>query len=175
MDSEKLIITPKTRVLQLLEAYPQLEVVLIGYVPAFKKLKNPFLRNTVARITTLQQAAAIGNVKTEDLINRLRREVGQKLISVSGESTYNTNQPKWYDENSVSHATDVRRMLEAGEHPVNQIMADLNSLEPDKIYKVIAPFIPAPLIDKASSLGFDHWLKKEADELFFIYFKRRPV
>lgn len=172
MDSVKLTITPKTKVLQLLEAYPQLEEVLIGYVPAFRKLKNPFLRNTVARITSLQQAATIGNVKTEDLINRLRREVGQELISVSGESTYNTSQPEWFDERKISNETDIREMLEAGEQPVNQIMADLNKLDADKIYKVIAPFIPAPLIDKASSLGFDHWLRKEADELFIVYLKR---
>ena len=61
----ELIITPKTKVLQVIEAYPQLEEVLIGYVPAFVKLKNPILRKTVARIATLQQAAAIGNVKVE--------------------------------------------------------------------------------------------------------------
>ena len=53
---QKLIITPKTKVLQLIEAYPHLEDVLIEYVPAFKKLKNPILRNTVAKIATLQQA-----------------------------------------------------------------------------------------------------------------------
>lgn len=44
MENE-LIITPKTKVLQLIEAYPQLEAVLIGYVPAFKKLQNPVLRD----------------------------------------------------------------------------------------------------------------------------------
>ena len=40
MENHKLIISPKTKVLQLLEAYPQLEDLLIGYVPAFKKLKK---------------------------------------------------------------------------------------------------------------------------------------
>ncbi|MGD8491813.1 MAG: DUF1858 domain-containing protein, partial [Anaerolineae bacterium] len=52
------IIAPKTKVAELISAYPQLEQVLIDYVPAFEKLKNPVLRKTVARITTLQQAAA---------------------------------------------------------------------------------------------------------------------
>ena len=61
MESPKLIISPKTKVLQLLEAYPALEDLLIDYVPAFRKLKNPVLRNTVAKIATLQQAAAIGH------------------------------------------------------------------------------------------------------------------
>ena len=69
METPKLIISPKTKVLQLIEAYPQLEDMLIEYVPTFRKLKNPILRNTIAKITTLQQAATIGNVKVEELIN----------------------------------------------------------------------------------------------------------
>ena len=54
METPKLIISPKTKVLQLIEAYPQLEDMLIDYVPAFRKLKNPIMRNTVAKMTTLQ-------------------------------------------------------------------------------------------------------------------------
>jgi hypothetical protein len=73
MEKNQIIITPKTKVLQLIEAYPQLEDVLIAYVPAFKKLKNPVLRKTVAKIATLQQAASIGNVQVSDLINHLRK------------------------------------------------------------------------------------------------------
>ncbi|MFH0843803.1 MAG: DUF1858 domain-containing protein [Bacteroidota bacterium] len=52
----QLLITPKTKVLQLIETFPELEEVLINAVPAFEKLKNPVLRKTVARIATLQQA-----------------------------------------------------------------------------------------------------------------------
>ena len=36
--------------------------------------------------------------------------------------------------------------------------------------EVIAPFIPAPLLDKSLSLNYRHWLKKESDEKFVIYF-----
>ena len=36
MEKKDLIITPKTKVYDLLEAYPDLEDVLIGYVPAFE-------------------------------------------------------------------------------------------------------------------------------------------
>jgi hypothetical protein len=87
-NSEKIIITPRTKVMQLIETWPQLEDVLIGYVPAFSKLKNPVLRKTVARIATLQQAASVGNVKVEDLINHLRKEVGQDLLADNEETGY---------------------------------------------------------------------------------------
>jgi hypothetical protein len=170
MDENKLIITPKTKVLQLIEAYPQLEEVLIGYVPAFEKLKNPVLRKTVARVATLQQAAAIGNVKVEELINVLRKAVGQDLLEGADEMEFTTQKPHWFDSKKVASEIDVRVMLQAGEQPVNQIMADLTDLSSDKIYKVVAPFITAPLIDKASSLGIKHWVEKIDDEHFNIYF-----
>lgn len=170
---EILIITPKTKVLQLIESYPQLEDVLIDYVPAFKKLKNPVLRKTVAKIATLQQAAAVGDVKVEDLINVLRKEVGQDILSEENSTNYNTRKPAWFSEDKIVSKLDVREMLASGEHPVNQVITDLRSLPDGKIYKLIAPFVPAPLIDKASSLGFEHWIKQEGEERFLVNFIRQ--
>ncbi len=170
MKKNQLIISPKTKVLHLIETYPELENVLINYVPAFKKLKNPILRRTVAKIATLQQAASIGNVNVGDLINHLRKEVGQDLIKNEIENTYNTLQPEWFDTAKIVQELDVRDMLAAGEHPVNQVMADLKKLPANSIYKMIAPFLPAPLIDKASSIDAKHWVVKEREDLFIIYF-----
>lgn len=167
----KLIITPKTKVLELIETYPQLEDVLIHYAPAFKKLKNPVLRRTVAKIATLQQAAAIGNVKTEDLINRLRKEVGQDLVEGETGIKYNYVKPSWFSEDEIAKRFNAAEMLAAGEHPVNQVIADLKQLETGKIYELKAPFLPAPLIDKATSLGAKHWIEQRGDEEFFIYFQ----
>lgn len=165
-----LIITPKTKVLELIETYPELEDILIQYAPAFKKLKNPVLRKTVGKIATLQQAAAIGDVKVGDLINRLRKEVGQDLYSGESSSQYTTEKPGWFSEDLLETEFNAKDMLAAGEHPVNQVMADLKNLDNGKIYKLIAPFLPAPLIDKASSLNIKHWVEKINDELFHIYF-----
>ena len=168
--TDKLIITPKTKVLQLIESYPQLEDVLIEYVPTFKKLKNPVLRKIVARIATLQQAAAIGNVKVEELINRLRNEIGQDLYSKGVDVEYNTKKPVWFNTNSIATEFDATEMLARGEHPVNQVIADLNIMESSKIYKLTAPFLPAPLIDKATSLKILHWVEKIATDDYNIYF-----
>ena len=165
-----LIITPKTKVLELIETYPELENVLIEYAPAFKNLKNPVLRRTVAKIATLQQAAAIGGVKTEELINRLRKEVGQDLITGESGSQYNYQKPHWFAAEKIIKRFNASEMLAAGEHPVNQVIADLNHLEEGKIYELKAPFLTAPLIDKATSLGLKHWIDKKSDEEYFIYF-----
>jgi hypothetical protein len=167
-----LIITPKTKVLELIETYPELEDILIEIAPAFKKLKNPVLRKTVAKIATLQQAASIGGIKTEELINRLRKEVGQENITSDAGVQYNYVKPIWFSEEKIAKRFNASEMLAAGEHPVNQVIADLNHLEDGKIYLLIAPFLTAPLIDKATSLSLKHWVDKQGDEEFFIYFSK---
>ena len=129
MENSKLIITPKTKVLQLIETYPELEDKLISKVPTFKKLKNPLLRRTVAKIATLQQAASIGNIDVGELINFLRKEVGQETMEEVEGSTYNTNKPVWFIEEDIIRELDVREMLSRGEHPVNQVISDLTHLK----------------------------------------------
>ncbi len=165
-----LIISPKTKVLQLIETYPQLEDILIEYAPAFKKLKNPILRKTVAKVATLQQAAAVGNVKVEDLINRLRKETGQDFYSGSSSTVYITEKPDWFDDKLIASEFDAKKMLANDEHPVAKVIADLNSIEKGKIYKLLAPFLPAPLIDKATSLKIKHWIEKLNDDEVNVYF-----
>ncbi|MFN8240481.1 MAG: DUF1858 domain-containing protein [Bacteroidales bacterium] len=170
MENTQLIITPKTKVLELIEAYPHLEDVLIKYVPAFSKLKNPLLRRTVAKIATLQQAASIGNVKTGDLINLLRKEAGQELMNAADDTTYNTKKPAWFELALIEKEFDIREMLAAGEQPVNQVISDLNHLNKGKIYKLTSPFLPAPLIDKAISLKIEHWVSNDLENSVLVYF-----
>lgn len=163
-------ITPKSKVLNVIEEFPQLEEVLINYVPAFSKLKNPVLRKTVAKVATLQQAAAIAGVRVEELINHLRKEVGQDLLLESSSQEYTTSQPHWFDAEKIVLELNASEMLGQGEHPVNQVMADLKLMNSRSIYKLIAPFLPAPLIDKATSLDVQHWVEKQTDGSFIIYF-----
>jgi len=170
---ERLIITPKTKVLQFLEAYPELEDELTGFVPAFRKLKNPVLRRTVAKVATLQQAAAIGNLKVEELINHLRKKAGQDLISGESGNLYNLESPVWFSEEKVKISFDAGEMLSRGEHPVAQVMEDLKKLDPGDIYCLSAPFLPAPLIDKATSLGALHWVVKIREDAYQVYFTKQ--
>lgn len=168
----ELIITPKTKVLDIITNYPALEEELINYVPAFEKLKNPLLRHTVAKVATLQQAATIGNVNVSVLVNHLRTLIGQNTETVqSQDGQYNYIQPEWFSVSKISQEFDVREMLNRGEHPVAQVMEDLKQLPEGSIYKLTASFLPVPLIDKASAIGFSHWILEQAEEVI-IYFKK---
>ncbi len=68
-----LSIGPETTIAALLCTFPAPEEVLIEMAPAFAKLRNPLVRRTVARIATLEQAAAIGGVDLQGMILKLRR------------------------------------------------------------------------------------------------------
>jgi len=172
----KLIITPKTKIYDLLEAYPQLEDILIGSAPPFKKLRNPILRKTIAKITSLAQAATIGGLKVEELINKLRAEVGQSASeAIEVESgNYITEKPDWFGENRIVESIDIRDMLNAGEQPVHEVLSAIKRLGDNEILKVIAPFIPAPLIDKSLSLSYQHWLEKKGEEEYWVFFNFPP-
>ncbi|MFV0377254.1 MAG: DUF1858 domain-containing protein [Mangrovibacterium sp.] len=168
-----LIITPKTKIYDLLEAYPQLEDVLIEQAPQFKKLKNPVLRKTIARVTTLAQAAVVGGLKVEELILKLRAEVGQEEIAAleAEEGKINTQKPDWFDSSTVIETLDVREKLNQGEHPIHDIMAAIKKLKENELLKVVAPFIPAPMIEKTLSLDYKHWLVEHSKEEYWVYFK----
>ena len=61
-------------------------------------------------------------------------------------------------------------MLEEGEQPVNQVINDMKKLPDGKIYKLKVPFVSAPIIDKATSLNFRHWVDKKSTEKVDVYF-----
>ena len=171
---EKLIITPKTKIFELLEAYPELEEILISAAPQFKKLKNPILRKTITKITNLNQAAIIGGLKVEVLVNKLRTEVGQTAVESldTEQGNYNTKKPEWFDKSAIVGTIDIRDMLNAGEQPVHEVLSAIKKLEKSKILKVVAPFVPAPLLDKSLSLNYKHWLNKKSEEEYWVYFNK---
>lgn len=70
-------LTPETKVAALLEAYPELEPVLIAAAPAFNKLSSPVLRRTIARVTSLRRAAEVAGLPVRELVVRLRAAAGR--------------------------------------------------------------------------------------------------
>ena len=171
---EKLIITPKTKIYDLLESYPELEEVLISAAPEFKKLRNPVLRKTITRITNISQAATIGGLNVEELVNRLRETVGQENIEQLDDTgaKYITSRPDWFKEDSVVNTIDIREMLNRDEQPVHEVLASIKKLNENEILEILAPFIPAPLLDKSLSLEYRHWLLKKDTGDYRVYFSK---
>lgn len=172
----KLIITPRTKIHDLLEAYPGLEETLIQAAPQFRKLKNPVLRRTIARVTSLSQAAIIGGLKVEELVNKLRAAAGQQSLDnfENEAASYNFKVPGWFSSGAVSKVIDIGELLNAGEQPVHEVLSALKKLEEGDILEIRAPFIPAPLVDKATGLEYDYWISEVSDDEFIVYFSKLP-
>jgi len=169
----RLIITPETKVFDLLKEYPQLEDVLIEITPVFRKLKNPVLRKTIARVTNLRQAAAVGNVLLEQIINRLRKEVGQdKMENIKEEKKYNDS-PAWFDSSKVAESLDARPIINSGGHPLDTVIKAVKGMHKGNIFELITPFLPMPLIDKVEQMGFESWSTQTSSDVFKTYFFSR--
>lgn len=167
---DKLIITPEIKVHDLLKEFPQLEEVLIDVSPFFKKLKNPVLRRTIARVTNLRQAAAVGNVSLEEIINRLRKEVGQDKIENLKEEKKYIDAPKWFDESKIAESLDARPIINSGGHPLDTVIKAVKSMSDGNIYELITPFLPMPLIDKVEAMGYESWSTQSDADIFKTYF-----
>jgi len=172
MNEEIFNITPETKIDQLLKAYPELEATLIDIAPAFKKLQNPVLRKTIAKVTSIRQAAKIGNIPLGEVINRLRQQVGQQMLNDVSEGTdeNDTEPPGWFDRSHVVKTLDARPMLEAGEEPVKFVFKELDKIGSGQIFELVTPFLPAPLIAMAQKKGFQVWTKQTAENHFSNYF-----
>jgi hypothetical protein len=156
MSETKIIITPKARVGELLDAFPFLEKVLLEMSPAFEKLKNPILRKTVARVATLQQIAVVGGLNVDELVNRLREEAGQSAVEASGQDALymSSVQPGWFSKDKIADSFDASPVISSGGSPMNEILQRTKLLKPGDIFELKTPFIPAPVLDMLREKGF---------------------
>jgi len=168
-------IVPAIKISQLLDAYPQLEEQLIKLSPAFKKLQNPMLRKTVAKLATLAQAAKIGKVPIQEMVNILRAAVGQEPIDVTvTEEITSEHAPPWFKTLKISGSLDGRPLLDAGEFPLNRVLEDLKKLADGEGYELTAPFLPAPLIEKVMKKGYACWAREDkANGCYLVYFTKQ--
>jgi len=183
MSDEPLQIRSSTKVAQLLDAYPELEEILIRMAPPFKKLKNPILRKSVAKVATLQQAAMAGRLDLSSMINELdlssminelRQEVGQSPLAASeGPSVgdYLGSAPEWFDSGCVATSLDDRAG-DSDEMAINRIIKAMRGLSDRQVVELTTTFLPAPGIDVARKKGLHTWTVQELENLYKTYFAR---
>lgn len=171
---ENKLITPDMTVAELLKLHPQMEDKLIEMAPVFVKLKNPVLRRTIARVTTLKQASAVGGIELGELINKLRKTAGQdKMIKEEYSGEKPETKPDWVSQNSISIEYDATIDLNNGVHPVAKVTKEINELKENESYLLITPFLPAPLIEMARNKGFATFSEERSAGQFATYISKR--
>jgi len=173
MTKGKLDITPSTTVHDLLNEYPELEENLIGLAPPFKKLRNPALRKSVAKVATLKHISSVGNIPLADLINNIRAELGQSASTESyKDEVYFTDQPGWFSKEKVSASLVEGQAGDKDQMTVVAVSREANSIEKGQIVELITTFLPAPGIDSMRSKGYSVWTtRSDGDEIRTYFLK----
>ena len=164
-------VTPKTKILELLDNFPELEDYLISLVPAFVKLKNPVLRNTIARMATVEHAASVGNVSLSFLINSINEKLG---LSPSVYEDYSVENENINIEGKKLISTlNADEIIATGEKPVSTVMKKLNMLSDEEMLRLDCSFHPAPLIEMAREKGYAAKEIKNHDNSFSVFFVKK--
>ena len=169
-------ITPETKIAELLEAYPQLEEVLIQQSPHFKALKNPILRKTVAKVATLEKAAQMSGIPVRRLVATLREaaglpgepsaaDLGPELEPAAADAVA----PGWFDQGKVGLTVDADDLLAKGEVPLPRINRAVTELQPGALLCVKSAFRPAPLLEALQKAGHRTYVTKASPDAFHTY------
>ncbi len=173
---ERCAITPATRVAELLESWPELEPVLVAQAPAFRRLKNPVLRRTVARVATLEQAAGVGGVTVRDLVAALRHAAGLGDAPPGEpdavEAGVASVPPDWVSSGPVVVTIDAEALLEAGEVPLPVVNERARGLGPGELLRIDSGFRPAPLVEALSKQGFRSFVRAASPGRFETFVSR---
>lgn len=144
-------ITGRSKLMDVLKAYPQLEEQIIAVAPPFKNLRNPILRRTVAQLATLEQVAQIGQINVTDLIRILRRAAGLEELPDGPAQAFvppprTADDPAWI-EGAPAHVLDGVALLRDGVAPVQRVNELLAGLPADAFILLTTDFKPAPIIE----------------------------
>jgi hypothetical protein len=171
MSQERLEITPTVTVHSLLNEYPELEEVLIGIAPPFKKLKNPILRKSIAKVATIKHISSVGNVPLDELIEKLREAVGQNSTSESfSDQNYYGKQPDWFAPEKIVLTIEEDKLEDKDRMTLTVILKEAKKVSKGEIIELITSFLPAPGIDILKSKNYSVWTKKEGDDVIKSYF-----
>ncbi|MBT3250747.1 MAG: DUF1858 domain-containing protein [Candidatus Marinimicrobia bacterium] len=166
-------IVPSLTVHELLEAYPELEDVLIGIAAPFKKLKNPILRKTVAKVATLKHISSVGGVPLVELIAKLRKAVGQSPShELYDDEEYFGEEPGWFSLEKVALSIEEDKVENKDEMTLVAILKGAKTVKAGEIIELITTFLPAPGIDAMRSKGYSAWVKKTSGGIIKSYFQK---
>jgi hypothetical protein len=164
-------IGPSTTVHELLNAYPDLEEKLINIAPPFKKLRNPLLRKSVAKVATMKHISSVGGVPLDELIGKLREAVGQpESMDSYRDQDYFGEQPDWFSPDKISLSLDEDKMEDKDRMTLVVILKEAKNVKKGEIIELVTSFLPAPGIDILKSKGYSVWTRKEGDGLIKSYF-----
>jgi uncharacterized protein (DUF2249 family) len=172
-------ITLETKIADLLNDYMGMKAILIDINPKFKKLNNPVLRRTLGRIASVRQAAIVGAMDPMDLVDQLRKAVGQPPICEDCEiksddcfiPTPPTTQPNWINQES-KQILNANTLLDEDKNPLAEVHNALRMIEVGEVVILEADFQPEPLIEEFVKKGNETYTTQTESGLFITYIRK---
>jgi DUF438 domain-containing protein len=112
-----MILSPGTKVVDLIKEYPFLLDYLAGLSPQFARLKSPILLKTIGRVATLGQAAGFGGIPPAELLQKIRAEIERVTGQVLKVERQKPPAPPLADKEARLEALKdiIRRLHEGGD------------------------------------------------------------
>jgi len=166
-------ITLETKIADLLNSREDMKDILIRINPKFKKLNNPVLRRTLAKIAGVKQAAVVGGMDPLDLLNQLRVAVGQTPVEGNGGevSVSDSQAPEWI-AGEVKEVIDANALLDAEENPLAKAYNILRTFKTGDMLVIEADFQPEPLIEEFEKAGHKVYCQKVDENKFVTYVQK---
>jgi uncharacterized protein (DUF2249 family) len=164
-------ITLETKIADLLDSHPTMKDILIDINPKFKKLNNPVLRRTIAKIATIKQAAIVGGMEPMELVNILREKFNQERLTFDDMESISDIKPSWTEQESRA-TLDANELLDREDNPLAKAFNILREFEVGDILTISSDFKPQPLIDEFEKKGFEVYCEELSDKEFITYVKK---
>ena len=167
-------ITMETKISELLNDYPGMKETLIAINPKFKKLNNPILRRTLAKVASIKQAAVVGGMDPLELLNRLRESVGQPAVDMSGSAATTPEakeKPVWVAGKPIV-TLDANALLDKEKNPLAEANKALKRIGEGNFIVLHSDFRPEPLIEALEKAGHEVYSEEKAENEFVTYIRK---
>jgi uncharacterized protein (DUF2249 family) len=166
-------ITLETKIADLLNSREDMKDILIKINPKFKKLNNPVLRRTLAKIAGVKQAAIVGGMDPVDLLNQLREAVGQAPVDImtpKGEVEAE-EAPEWILK-EAKQTLNANEILDEERNPLAELHKALKAIDEGEVITIEADFQPEPLMDEMLKAGHEVFVREVEKNHFITYIKK---
>jgi len=166
-------ITMETKISELLNDYPGMKETLIAINPKFRKLNNPVLRRTLAKVASIKQAAIVGGMEPLELLNRLRESVGQPPVDATGKTAISETEPKpeWALQEPKA-ILDANALLDEQKNPLAEANKALKEVAEGEFIALRSDFKPEPLIEEFKKAGRDVYCEEKGEDEFLTYVRK---
>ena len=167
-------ITLDTKISDLIHKNTGMKDILIDINADFKKLNKSIIGKTLTQEgADLKEAAIVVGMDPVELLNSLRKSLGQEIVETSD---YQTNEisdeaPQWA-LNEPKYTLNANELLKKDLSPLEEAKVTLRNLKKDDIFTIVSDFRPQPLIDDLIKMGHDVYVGKINEEKFITYIKK---